>query len=389
MRSWLRLRPGAAHMGEAWAHLAKCVQVAQTLPFRTRRGRRRPIAPSPPTPYIGAMHAPEQTDLLTLLGTGLALLGSDGRVLWLNPALGEMLDVGPRTAVGQDFSVLLRAPGFAAQLARTVAERHAFNLRGATFGVARGRELLADLTLQSIEGDRVLVEVHPLASDLATAGTPLSATLRGFAHEVKNPLAGLRGAAQLLERRVADDDLRQLAGMVIAEADRLAALADGLLRHGDVARLAPVNVHELLERLESIVAAEAEAPVVRHDYDPSLPDTIGDADRLLQVLLNLTRNAIEAGAGTLILRTRVEHGARLGDRTVRAALRVDVMDDGPGVPDDLRDTLFQPLVSGRADGTGLGLALSREIAIEHGGDLRCTSRPGETIFSLYLPMERS
>ena len=335
------------------------------------------------------MHAPEQLDLLTLLGTGLALLGVDGRVLWLNPALGEMLDVGPRTAVGQDFSVLLRAPDFAAQLGRTVAERHAFNLRGATFGVARGRELLADLTMQPIEGDRVLVEVHPLASDLAGSGTPLSATLRGFAHEVKNPLAGLRGAAQLLERRVADDDLRQLAGMVIAEADRLAALADGLLRHGGVARLAPVNVHELLERLESIVAAEAQAPVVRHDYDPSLPDTIGDADRLLQVLLNLTRNAVEAGAGTLILRTRVEHGARLGDRTVRAALRVDVIDDGPGVPDALRDTLFQPLVSGRADGTGLGLALSREIAIEHGGDLRCTSRPGETIFSLYLPMERS
>ncbi|MFC1451574.1 ATP-binding protein, partial [Bacillus cereus] len=126
-------------------------------------------------------------------------------------------------------------------------------------------------------------------------------------------------------------------------------MADGLLRHGGVARLAPVNVHELLERLESIVAAEAGAPAVRHDYDPSLPDTLGDADRLLQVLLNLTRNAIEAGAGILTLRTRVEHGARLGDRTVRAVLRVDVMDDGPGVPDDLRDTLFQPLVSGRAD----------------------------------------
>ncbi|WP_107913475.1 ATP-binding protein [Luteibacter sp. OK325] len=335
------------------------------------------------------MHAPDQADLLTLLGTGLAVIGADLCVNWLNPALGEVLDVGPRTAVGQPLPALMREASLASQLERTLLERRPFNLRGATFGVARGREITADLTMQPLDDGRLLVEVHPLAPELnAVAGTPLSATLRGFAHEVKNPLAGLRGAAQLLERRVADNDLRQLASMVIAEADRLAALADGLLRHRGAARLGPVNVHELLERLEGLVGAEADALRVRHDYDPSLPDSVGDTDRLLQVLLNLTRNASEAGATAITLRTRVEHGARLGERTVRAALRVDVIDDGPGVADELRDSLFQPLVSGRADGTGLGLALSREIALEHGGDLRFTSRPGETVFSLYLPMER-
>ncbi|WP_369925357.1 nitrogen regulation protein NR(II) [Xanthomonas sp. NCPPB 2632] len=336
------------------------------------------------------MQAPTQADLLTLLGTGLAVVSTDGRVTWINPALGELLDVGPRTAPGHDLTALMRNPALAAQLDRVALERRAYNLRAVTFGVARGRELTADLILQPLDDGSILVEVHPLAPELAaaSAGTPLSATLRGFAHEVKNPLAGLRGAAQLLERRVVDKDLRQLAAMVIAEADRLAALADGLLRHGGAPRLGPVNLHELLERLESLVVAEAAAPRVRHDFDPSLPDTLGDADRLLQVLLNLTRNASEAGASTLTLRTRVEHGARVGERTVRAALRVDVIDDGPGVPDELRDTLFQPLVSGRPDGTGLGLALSREIALEHGGDLRYTSRHGETVFSLYLPMER-
>ncbi|HEY4093028.1 MAG TPA: ATP-binding protein [Luteibacter sp.] len=335
------------------------------------------------------MHAPDQAELLTLLGTGLAVVGADLRVAWINPALGEMLDVGPRTAVGQPLGQLLREPSLASQLARTTAEGRGFNLRDATFGTARGRDITADLALQPIGDGRVLVEVHPLAPDLSASDTPLSATLRGFAHEVKNPLAGLRGAAQLLQRRVADDDLRQLAAMVIAEADRLAALADGLLRHGGAARIGPVNIHELLERLEGLVSAEAEAPRVRHDYDPSLPDVIGDNDRLLQVLLNLTRNAGEAGARSITLRTRIEHGARLGERTVRAALRVDVMDDGPGVADELRDVLFLPLVSGRPDGTGLGLALSREIALEHGGDLRYVSRPGDTVFSLYLPMERT
>jgi two-component system, NtrC family, nitrogen regulation sensor histidine kinase GlnL len=334
------------------------------------------------------MHAPDQSELLTLLATGLAVVAADGRVAWLNPALGEVLDVGPRTAVGQPLASLMRYPPLADQLTRTLAEGRGFNLRGITFGVARGREVTADLSMQPIDADRVLVEVHPLASDLTAGDTPLSATLRGFAHEVKNPLAGLRGAAQLLERRLADSDLRQLAAMVISEADRLASLADGLLRHGGAARIGPVGIHELLERLEGLVSAEANAPRVRHDYDPSLPDITGDSDRLLQVLLNLARNAIEAGAHTITLRTRIEHGARLGDRTVRAALRVDVLDDGPGVPDELRDVLFHPLVSGRPDGTGLGLALSREIAHDHGGDLRYVSRPGDTVFSLYLPMER-
>jgi two-component system nitrogen regulation sensor histidine kinase GlnL len=334
------------------------------------------------------MNAPLPNDLVTLMGTGLALLGARGQVLWLNAALGEMLDVGPRTAQGQDLTVLMRHAALGAHLHRVQAERRAFNLRGASFGVGRGRELLADLGMQPVDGDRILVEVHPLVSEPGPAGTPLSATLRGFAHEVKNPLAGLRGAAQLLQRRLGDEDLRQLAAMVIAEADRLAALADGLLRHGGAPRIGPVNVHELLERLEALVAAEPEAPAIRHDYDPSLPDVLGDPDRLLQVLLNLARNAAQAGARNLVLRTRVEHGVRLGERAVRAALRVDVVDDGGGVPDALRDTLFQPLVSGRADGTGLGLALSREIAVEHGGDLRHASHPGETTFSLYLPMER-
>ncbi|NID06336.1 PAS domain-containing sensor histidine kinase [Luteibacter jiangsuensis] len=335
------------------------------------------------------MPAPEDTELLTLLSTGLALLEPDGRVQWLNPALGEMLDVGPRTAVGQNLSALLRNPALLPHLARTLGEGRAFNLRGTAFHVGRGRELVADVTMQPVAEERILVEVHPLAPDLTPAATPLSATLRGLAHEVKNPLAGLRGAAQLLERRLGDDDLRQLASMVIAEADRLAALADGLLRHGGSARIAPVNVHELLERLEALVAAEPGAPATRHDYDPSLPDIQGDADRLLQVLLNLTRNATQASARTITLRTRVDHGVRLGERVVRAALRVDIVDDGSGVPAELRDTLFQPLVSGHPEGTGLGLALSREIALEHGGDLRYTSHPGETTFSLYLPMERA
>ncbi|HET6432994.1 two-component system sensor histidine kinase NtrB [Dyella sp.] len=316
--------------------------------------------------------------------TGLALVDAGLRVTWLNPALAERLALGTRSLVGQPASLMFGDAAVLLQLQRALDEERALQLRGVALTTQRGTEWQADLSLQPFDG-QLLLEVHALAEP-AAAASPLSATLRGFAHEVKNPLAGLRGAAQLLQRRLDDDDLKALAGMVIVEADRLGALANRLLHHDGAPRLASVNIHHLLERLADLLEAEPAPLALRHDYDPSLPDVPADADRLLQILLNLTRNAREAGAQTLTLRTRAEHGVRLGERVLRSALRVDVIDDGAGVPAALRDTLFHPLVSGRVDGTGLGLALSREIAHEHGGELRWQGRPGETAFSLYLPL---
>ncbi|KLD63541.1 two-component system sensor histidine kinase NtrB [Dyella japonica] len=320
------------------------------------------------------------------LATGMALADERLRLLWVNPALAELLDIGPRSAVGQSLGVLLHRPEWMALASRALQEPSPHQLRGIDIPSARGEMARVDVSMQRLASGELLLEVHALAPP-APSATPLSATLRGFAHEVKNPLAGLRGAAQLLQRRVEDEQLRSLAGLVIAEADRLAALANRLLHHdGAAAQLGDVNIHVQLERLGDLLLAEAQPPTVRHDYDPSLPDIYGDADRLLQLLLNLARNAVEAGARTLLLRTRAEPSVRLGERMARMALRVDVVDDGPGVPEHLRDTLFEPLVSGRADGSGLGLALAREIAREHGGELRHVGRPGETTFSLYLPM---
>jgi two-component system nitrogen regulation sensor histidine kinase GlnL len=323
----------------------------------------------------------------TQLATGLALVDAQLRLAWINPALAEVLELGPRSAVGQPLGVMLRDPEGLVQAERVLTHRRPLQWRGASLTTVSGGQVTADVALQPFE-DCLLLEVHPLVAP-QPAASPLSATLRGFAHEVKNPLAGLRGAAQLLQRRVDSEDLRALAGLIIHEADRLGTLANRLLHHDGAAELGPVNIHQLLERLGDLLQAEPSPPRLRHDYDPSLPDLHGDAHRLAQLLLNLARNALQAGARTLTLRTRVEHGLRLGERMLRMALRVDVIDDGAGVPTALRDTLFQPLVSGRADGSGLGLALSREIAHEHGGELRYASRPGETVFSLYLPLERA
>ncbi len=318
--------------------------------------------------------------------TGLARLDPALRVRWLNPALAESLALGSRSAIGQPLARWLDETTIV-QVGRALAEQRPLQCRDVALAPIDGRTIMTDLAVQPFD-DGLLLEVHRLPEP-ASAGSPLSATLRGFAHEVKNPLAGLRGAAQLLQRRVDTDDLRALARLIIDEADRLGTLASRLLHHDGASQPGPVNIHQVLERLTELLQAEPSPLRVRHDYDPSVPELHGDADRLHQVLLNLARNALEAGAQTLTLRTRVEHSVRLGDRILRTALRVEVVDDGAGIPATLRDTLFEPLVSGRADGTGLGLALSREIAHEHGGELRCTSRSGETVFSLYLPLEKS
>ena len=319
------------------------------------------------------------------MATGLAVVDAAMHLQWINPALAEWLALGPRSALGQPLAWLVGDATRLAQAERALAQQRPVHLRGAQLTAMDGRQTRVDIAMQPLDGG-LLLEVHALA-DTSSGHSPLSATLRGFAHEVKNPLAGLRGAAQLLQRRVGNPDLQALAGMIIDEADRLAALAGRLLHNDGAPQLGPVNIHQLLRRVTDLLQADPGAPRLQHDYDPSLPDLHGDADRLQQVLLNLARNAVEAGARTLTLRTRAEHALRLGDGVARMALRVDVADDGPGVPAALRDTLFEPLVSGRVDGTGLGLALSREIAHEHGGELRYASRAGDTVFSLYLPLE--
>ena len=320
------------------------------------------------------------------LATGMVTVDGDLCVQWVNTAMAELLGVGTRSAVGQSLAAILHEPGAMSVARRALIEQRTLHMRGAQLRVTDGSTVDADIALDPW-GTGLLLEVHALVPESADGG-PLSETLRGFAHEMKNPLSGMRGAAQLLQRRVEDGELRALAGLVIDEVDRLTALANRLLHHAGPAQLQAVNIHRVLEQVVNLLKAAPIPPLLRFDYDPSAPEVWADADRLQQVLMNLTQNSVQAGARTVTLRTRVEHAVRLGRQVLRSALRVDVIDDGPGVAEAVRDVLFQPLVSGQANGEGLGLALSRELAREHGGDLRCTSRPGATVFSLYLPLER-
>lgn len=323
------------------------------------------------------------------LVTAVAMLDSRLHFVRANAAFCELFDVGSpklRDIALSDFGkagLVLDPIARRAQVQQTAVAS-----RGERIMTVSGHLFSADITASAVT-DGVLLEIHRIAPEGAVAPpVRLSESLRGLAHEVKNPLAGIRGAAQLLKRRVAEPELAHLADMIMAEADRLANLADRLLHGGRKPHLSHVNLHEVIERARAVIASEA-APSVQldRDYDPSLPRLRGDADRLLQLLLNLMRNALQAGAARVGVRTRAAHNVLIGDKPARLAARLDVIDDGRGVPESLGESLFLPLVSGRADGSGLGLALVQEIAREHGGIVvHDGSRPGQTVFSLLLPL---
>jgi len=342
------------------------------------------MSPRSHMPSAAASHAEAAWAMFEQCATAMALVDDGLIIRSINQGLHDWLGGGARNWRGESLALLdAKPPSLSDAVVRALKQERRVWLREARLRTAIGdRE--ADLALSPLDARTLLLEVQ--TTPVEHSGLRLSESLRGFAHEVKGPLAGVRGAAQLLQRRVEAADLTELAGLIVTEVDRLAALSDRLLKVGAKPRLARINIHEVIERVAALVAAEADAPQIRRDYDPSLPAVTADADRLLQALLNLARNAAEAGARQLSVRTRAEHGSRFGDRGTRFAVRIDLVDDGRGVPAVLAETLFEPLVSGRADGTGLGLAIAREIAREHGGELSYVSRPGATVFTLQLPL---
>jgi two-component system nitrogen regulation sensor histidine kinase GlnL len=213
--------------------------------------------------------------------------------------------------------------------------------------------------------------------------------LRGLAHEIKNPLGGLRGAAQLLEREL-QDDLREYTQIIIEESDRLQSLLDRMLGPNKPPQKTWLNIHRVLDRVTQLVQAEVPAGVrIDRDYDPSIPGIFGDADQLIQALLNIVRNAAQALGmrGRILIRSRIDRQVTIGERRHRMAVKVDIVDDGPGIKPELLNHIFYPMVTGRADGTGLGLSIAQGLISQHGGLIECSSVPGNTVFSLFLPLE--
>lgn len=214
--------------------------------------------------------------------------------------------------------------------------------------------------------------------------------IRGLAHEIKNPLGGLRGAAQLLEREIADNGLKEFTTVIIREADRLQNLVDGLLGPRRPPNKQPLNIHEPLEHVRALIAADLPQGVtLRRDFDPSIPEINADREQLIQTLFNLVGNAVSAleGNGEIMLRTRTQRLFTIGGTQHRLVVRVDVIDNGPGIPRDLLPRIFHPMVTSRADGSGMGLPIAQYLVHLHNGLIECESRPGLTVFSVILPLE--
>ncbi|HEX5352992.1 MAG TPA: ATP-binding protein [Rhodanobacteraceae bacterium] len=317
------------------------------------------------------------------LATGVARLDARLIVVYANPAFGEHTGFAASRLSGQTL-VALKPDGVRLHAAALQAHASGATLacRNATVCPEPGREATLDFTFSPVAGS-ILVEAHATAP--VAGSTRVSESLRGFAHEVRNPLAAISGAAQLLEQGAGDSRQRELAQLIRDESARLAALAERLLGARNALAIRPVNVHAMLERVAELLAAERSDVAIVRDYDPSLPAWHGDPDRLLQALLNLARNAVQAHAARIVLRSRAEAGWRDARGQRVAALRIEIEDDGDGVPDAVAYSLFEPMVSGRPDGAGLGLALAREIAREHAGELTWRRCEAGSCFVLLLP----
>ena len=346
----------------------------------------------------------DHAELLDALTTGVVLLDGALAVTHANVAAQDLLAMSLTKAHGKPFvEFFADANGLPAMLHRarergeSIAEREV-SLR--TVDAPREARVfdvtVTPLDTRDTESGLLLELTDATQRTRLSRDSELRARLDGtrlmtrqLAHEIKNPIGGLRGAAQLLERMLPDAAQREYTKIIIAEADRLTALVDHMTGPVHASQKRLLNVHEVCEHVHRLLSAEApRGVVIERDYDPSVPEGFFDRNQLVQALLNLTRNALQAvgDKGRITLRTRAVTNVHIGMRRERLAVRIDVVDDGPGVPEEIRRSLFLPLVTGRPNGTGLGLAVSQEMAHRNGGAIEYQSEPGHTVFSLTLPL---
>ncbi len=343
--------------------------------------------------------APSSDNILGGLTTAVAVLGANLKVTYLNAAAENLLGVSLRQSLGRSIGELVLPPEELTALCRRALDD------GLTYGcrelAARvgDREVIMDCRVSPLDGPdkQLLLELVDTERDrqlrreaeLLAQQRLSRRIIRQLAHEVKNPLGGLRGAAQLLERQLPDAALKAYTDVIIEEADRLAALVDGILKAGGKPKRETFNLHEITEHVGRLIETEKpEGVVLVRDYDPSLPLTSADRDQLIQAFLNLAKNAMQAlgESGQIVFRTRALTNFTLNGQQHRLVLSLEVEDNGPGVPEELQETIFYPLVTGRETGTGLGLTIAQDLVSRNGGLIEFSSRPGVTIFQVRLPV---
>ncbi len=341
--------------------------------------------------------------LLEYLTTTVLTFDADLRLTSINPAGEILFEVSAKKIVGQKLSDLLpHSRRMVKALKDTLESGHPFTARGVQLKLPGERTITVDCTVSPLTdedmGTALLVELTQIDRLLRLARdenmldrqSANRAVMRGLAHEIKNPLGGLRGAAQLLERELPDKSLREYTRIIIHEADRLRNLVDRMIGPHQPLKKRPVNIHEVLEHVRRLMLVEIPVGLtITREYDPSLPELEAEPEQLIQAVLNIMRNSAEAmqNQGVIRLRTRAERQFTVGHKRHRLVLRADIEDNGPGIPEEIQEYIFYPMVTGKAGGTGLGLSIAQDIIAKHGGVIECRSRPGQTVFSIFLPLE--
>jgi two-component system nitrogen regulation sensor histidine kinase GlnL len=339
---------------------------------------------------------------LDMLASAVVVIDAGGRTVFLNEPAEQLFEISPRSAIGMHFSRMF-SNGNQIDMLLEEAASDRFGQKSQDLALERpGRTAVMQLqtTAVTLDGQtgrlllefrendqRLRIDREARLLDSANANREL---VRNLAHEIKNPLGGIRGAAQLLEGELQSPALREYTQVIVKEADRLQMLVDRLLApHRHARCVVAVNIHEVCERVRSVLLAEFPRGLqLTRDYDASLPEFPGDREQLIQAVLNLTRNAAQAlqGRGEICLKTRVARQVTIARRRCRLALDLHVIDNGPGIPESIRDRIFFPLVSGREGGSGLGLSLAQTFVQQHGGIIECDSKPGFTDFRILLPL---
>ncbi|MBS1191075.1 MAG: ATP-binding region, ATPase-like:Histidine kinase N-terminal [Rhodocyclaceae bacterium] len=349
-----------------------------------------------PNPFAG----------LDLLASAVVLLDAGLRVRYINPAGENVLAVSARSLLDKPLNWACTCSA-TLQSALDNAISNDWSYTGQNLQITRsdGEQLHLNCTVTPIHaevglGVHLLMELQPIDQQLAASQEERlieqqranRELIRNLAHEIKNPLGGIRGAAQLLEHELNNPSLKEYTQVIIKEADRLQDLMQRLLTPHRAMQPSTINIHEILERVRSLLTAEFPGSLqVRRDYDTSLPELVGDREQLIQAVLNIARNAAQAmaGNGEITLRTRAVRQVTLAKKRYRLALEIKVIDNGPGIPEAIRERMFYPLVSGREGGSGLGLTIAQNFIQHHQGTVACTSRPGQTCFAIRLPLEQA
>jgi len=323
---------------------------------------------------------------------------------YINPAGEMMFAASARNLKGQQAGDFIHCPerDLSAAFKQAVDMGSPFTERETILHTLDGREITVDCTVMPLaDAERasgILVEFQQLDRQLRISQEEYLITqhhaardlIRGLAHEIKNPLGGLRGAAQLLEHELPDPALKEYTQVIINEADRLQTLVNRMLGPNKLPQYTQVNIHQVLDRVRSLVQAESRGRVrLVLDYDPSIPEFSGDADQLIQALLNIVRNAVRATGeeGEIILRTRIQRQFTIGNSRHKLVAQVEIEDNGPGIAADILNKIFYPMVSDSKGGMGLGLTIAQSLINQHHGLIECRSKPGKTVFTVWLPLE--